>query len=50
MVGDVYVLHRSAIDAYEVVMVAFQPLGELVAGEALGSMMRREHPGLLEHG
>ena len=45
----VHILHRTAFEADQVVVVAPQPLGQLVAGEALGSEVWGENARVLQH-
>ncbi len=43
--GDIF--HGPTFEAYQVVMMTMKPFGELIAGQALGPVVRHEHTGVL---
>jgi hypothetical protein len=48
MIRDCNVLHRAAVETYEVVVMPLEPLGQLIAGEALGAVVGGEDASFLE--
>ena len=47
--GDLDVFDRSAVDAHNMMVVAPQPVGDLIPGNPSASVVGRNHTGALQH-